>query len=89
MLKTQGLVVRYKDQLKLSQAAAHPRRGTNNTRMDFPARNERHATQHEAKKQRRKLQSSQLVLRFLLQEIMHQRNCRLPIADCQLTLGVA
>jgi hypothetical protein len=55
--------------------------------MDFPARNERHATQHAQKKQRRKLQSSQLVLRFLLQEIMHRRiaNCRLRIAD--LTLG--
>jgi hypothetical protein len=29
----------------------HPRRGTINTRMENPARNERHATQHDSKKQ--------------------------------------
>jgi hypothetical protein len=57
--------------------------------MDFPARNERHATQQERKKQSRKLQINQLVLRFFLQEMMHQGNCQLPIADCRLTLGVA
>jgi hypothetical protein len=39
---------------KLSQAAAHPRRGTNIPVMEFPARNERHATQQEKKKQRGK-----------------------------------
>jgi len=46
--------------------------------MDFPARNERHATQQKKKKQRRKLHNTQLVLRFLLQEMMHQRHGQLP-----------
>jgi hypothetical protein len=54
--------------------------------MEFPARNERHATQQEKKKQRRKTQTNQLVLRFFLQEMMHQRHCQLPIEDCRLPI---
>jgi hypothetical protein len=38
---------------KLSQAAAIRGEERNNTQMDFPARNVRHATQASAKKQRR------------------------------------
>jgi hypothetical protein len=51
--------------------------------MEFPARNERHATQQETKMQRRKPKSNQLVLRFFLQEIMHREvaDFLLPIAD--------
>jgi hypothetical protein len=44
----------YRSAFLLSQAAAHPRRGTYNTRNGKPARNVRHATQQEKKKQRRK-----------------------------------
>jgi hypothetical protein len=39
----------YRSVSKLSQAAAHPRRGTNIPVMENPARNERHATQQERK----------------------------------------
>jgi hypothetical protein len=53
---------------KLSQAAAHPRRGTNKTRNGiFPAMIERHATQPEQKKQRRK---ACLISKIYMQEMM-------------------
>jgi hypothetical protein len=52
MYRTQGLDIQIS--VLLSQAAAHPRRGTNNTRNGKPARNERHATQQARKKQRGK-----------------------------------
>jgi len=56
---------------KLSQAAAHPRRGTIITRNGFfPARNERHATQPEPKKQRRKACSYQ---RFTCKKLCNKK----------------
>jgi hypothetical protein len=53
MYRTQDLDVQ--NSVNISQAAAHPRRGTNIPVMEFPARNERHATQQKKKKQRGKL----------------------------------
>jgi hypothetical protein len=58
----------YRSVSKLSQAAAHPRRGTKATRNGFfPARNERHATQQEKKKQRRKLNDFKILLQEMMQ----------------------
>ena len=53
MYRTQGLDVQ--NVSKLSQAAAHPRRGTYITRNGISCKEWRHATQPEQKKQRRKL----------------------------------
>jgi hypothetical protein len=54
---------------KLSQAAAHPRRGTIITQMEFPARNDGHATQQKKKKQRRKnVVISKIYMQEMLQE---------------------
>ena len=84
MLKTQGLVVRTRSAKTLAGCGPSEERNETLPVMDFPARNERHATQHEQKKQRRKLQSSQLVLRLLLQEILHP--WELSTADCGLPI---
>src|SRR5688500_8454435 len=49
--------------------------------MDFPARNERHATQHEQKKQRRKLQSSQCSFTIFIARNNASVSSALPHAD--------
>jgi hypothetical protein len=45
----------HRDLIKLSQAAAHPRRGTNYTRNGISCKECAYATQQEQKKQRRKV----------------------------------
>jgi hypothetical protein len=52
---------------KLSQAAAIRGEELTFTRNGFPARNERHATQQEKKKQRRKLNDFKILLQEMMQ----------------------
>jgi hypothetical protein len=52
--------------------------------MDFPARNERHATQHAQKKQRRKTPKQSISFTILIARNNASRE--LPIADCGLPI---
>jgi hypothetical protein len=56
---------------KLSQAAAHPRRGTNNTRNGISCKECRHATQLKTKMQRGK---ACLISKIYMQETMQERH---------------
>ena len=67
MYRTQGLDVRSVS--KLSQAAAHPRRGTNNTRNGISCKECRHATQVKTKMQRGK---ACLISKIYMQEMMQE-----------------
>jgi hypothetical protein len=61
------LMYRYRDLSNLSQAAAHPRRGTFIPVMEFPARN----CDMLHNKSRKCKGENFFILLFLLQEMMH------------------